>query len=317
MTPASEGLRGLAAMVLAAGFGTRLRPLTEELPKPLVPVGDRSVLAHVCDTLAAAGVGRAVVNAHHLAERYDRETLESLALPVTRVEERGEILGTAGGVAGAAAVLGDGPVVVHNGDILATVDLATLIERQEASGAVATLAVGPRLAVGRGTVGLDGDGCVVRLRDHTFGTETHSGDFPGVQVISERGRERLPAIGCLVGDVYIPVLAEGGLVNAAEVVAAFSDVGTLAEYGEANLAWLARRAAGSWVAPSADVGSEVELTQTVVGAGASVTGRGVVERCVVWPGATLRAPASRIVATPGGRLVSWADPPAMAEAARR
>ena len=58
MTPASEGLRGLAAMVLAAGFGTRLRPLTEELPKPLVPVGDRSVLAHVCDTLAAAGPPR-------------------------------------------------------------------------------------------------------------------------------------------------------------------------------------------------------------------------------------------------------------------
>lgn len=317
MSPAIEGLGGMAAMVLAAGFGTRLRPLTEELPKPLVPVGDRSVLGHVCDTLASGGVSRVVINAHHLAEQYDQERLGDLGLPVEMVEEDGEIRGTAGGVAGARDALGPGPVVVHNGDILATLDLAALIGHQVTSGALATLAVGPRLPVGEGTVGMGDGGRVVRLRDRTFGAERCGASYAGVQVISESGRARLPRVGCLVADFLIPALAEGGFVTAAEVVVAFSDVGTIADYGEANMAWLEQRGRPFWAARSADVGQDVRLIQTVVGAGARVTGRGVVERCVVWPGATLEAPARGVVATAGGRLVPWARGTAKAEAARR
>lgn len=315
MSPAIEGHGGPVAMVLAAGFGTRLRPLTEELPKPLVPVGDRSVLAHVCDTLASGGVSRAVLNAHHLASRYDDALLKSLALPVTMVREHGEIRGTAGGVAGAREALGDGPVVVHNGDILATLDVAALLARQARSGSLATLAVGPSLPAGAGTVGLDDAGNVVRLRAHTFGRETRSGDFAGVQVISGRGLRGLPEEGCLVGDVYIPALADGGVVDSAPVVSAFSDVGTLVDYGEANRAWLGGRA--FWIGPDAVVADEVELRQTVVGAGARVTGRGVVDRCVVWPGAALEAPARGVVATPGGRRVAWIAQPATAARAPR
>ncbi|HHH27594.1 MAG TPA: NDP-sugar synthase [Polyangiaceae bacterium] len=314
MSPPPEGP---VAMVLAAGFGTRLRPLTEELPKPLVVVGDRSVLSHVCDTLAAGGVRRAVINAHHLAERYDGSLLESLALPVAMVQEHGEILGTAGGVAGAREALGPGPVVVHNGDILATLDLATLIAHQAASGALATLAVGPSRGVGEGTVGLDDEGRVVRLRGHVFGRETRGADYAGVQVIAEAGRARLPRVGCLVGDVYIPALAEGGHVNAAEVVEAFSDVGTLEEYGEANMSWLDRRGLPSWVAPDAEVVGSAQLDRTLVGARARVVGQGRVRRCIVWPGATLEAPAFGIIATPSGARVPWKSDEARGAAAPR
>lgn len=295
-------------MVLAAGFGTRLRPLTEELPKPLVPVGDRSVLGHVCRTLRQGGVDRVVINAHHLAARYDEAVLTSLGVAATMVQER-QILGTAGGVAGASEALGEGPVVVHNGDILAELDLAALLASHERGGALATLAVGKPLAAGRGTVGLDERGAVVRLRGRVFGVEARGADFVGVQVIAAEGRARLPDRGCLVGDVYLPALEAGLAIHAAEVVTSFSDVGTLSEYGEANLAWLHRRGLGSWRSPSARVSDEITVAQSLVGAGAEVTGCGALTGCIVWPGARARAPAEGCIFTAAGKRVPWRGEP--------
>src|SRR6478672_7195775 len=97
-----------AAMVLAAGLGTRLRPLTNELPKPLVPIGDRSMLAHVVDRLRAAGCSPVVVNAHHHADAVAR-ACEALGAVVSREDE--DLLGTAGGLARARALLGEGDVL--------------------------------------------------------------------------------------------------------------------------------------------------------------------------------------------------------------
>src|SRR5262245_30322 len=96
-----------SAMVLGAGLGTRLRPLSDELPKPLVPVGDRSVLGHAAERLATAGFTRLVVNAHAMHELVERACAE-LALPAHVVIERERPLGTAGGLHGAAEVLGEG-----------------------------------------------------------------------------------------------------------------------------------------------------------------------------------------------------------------
>ncbi len=94
-------------MILAAGLGTRLRPLTDLLPKPLVPVGDRPAVAHVAERLAAAGIREVVLNTHHLAGAFTAEILAGLPIALRVVHER-EILGTAGGVANASALLGDG-----------------------------------------------------------------------------------------------------------------------------------------------------------------------------------------------------------------
>ena len=82
-----------AAMVLCAGYGTRLRPLTDELPKPLVPVGDRSVLGHIASALKLAGFERLVVNAHHLPEvlRGALEGLPLVATPAKRSARSGAI----------------------------------------------------------------------------------------------------------------------------------------------------------------------------------------------------------------------------------
>ncbi len=113
-------------MILAAGFGTRLRPLTLELPKPLVWVGDRPAIAHIAERLVAAGITEIVVNTHHRAEAFSPDLLARVPGRLSIVTEP-EILGTGGGLANAAPLLGEGDVVVWNGDILTPLDVTALL----------------------------------------------------------------------------------------------------------------------------------------------------------------------------------------------
>jgi mannose-1-phosphate guanylyltransferase len=278
-------------MVLSAGLGTRLRPLTDLRAKPLVPVGDRPALAHVLDHLRAAGVPRAVVNAHHLAGQV---VAFVRAQPWdVRVSEEVELLGTAGGIAQAQGLLGEGDVLVWNGDILADVDVRALVGAHEA---LATLVVQP-LAPGEGAVGLDGQGHVVRLRTERFGEETRGGQFLGIYVLGAALRGRLVSPGGLVEDVLVPALARGERVHSFEFRGAWHDIGTLESYREANWAWLAARGLASWVAPDARVASSVSLDRSLVGQGAVVEGEGSLTRCIVWPDARAVAPMQDRIVT--------------------
>lgn len=278
-------------MVLSAGLGTRLRPLTDHRAKALVPIGDRPALAHLLDRLRAAGAPRLVVNAHHHLDQIvafaDREA------PDLRVSRETELLGTAGGVAQAAALLGDGDVLVWNGDIQADLDPTRLVG---AHAGAATLLVQP-LPAGEGAVGTDAEGLVVRLRDTRFGAEVRGGHFLGISVLSAALRGQLPPAGGLVEDVWIPAIARGETIQTVPFDGAWRDIGSVERYVEANLAWLAARGERAWVAPDAHVSSEVTLEASVVGAGAVVEGEGGLGRCVVWPGARCRAPLRDAVVT--------------------
>jgi mannose-1-phosphate guanylyltransferase len=290
-------------MILAAGLGTRLRPLTGELPKPLVWLGDRPLLAHVAERLAAGGIERAVANTHHLAEAFRSDVLARLPIPVDLLHEP-VILGTAGAIAHAQASLGPGEVVVWNGDILADVDIRALVHTHRRSSdprRTATLAVAPRRA-GEGTVGLDRDGDIVRLRGERFGEEACGGDFIGVQVTGEELRKRLPESGCLVAHGYLPILREGGRIGSFIVTGAWDDLGTIAAYLDAHARWLEGAGRTSYVGEGAQVADGVDLAGSVVGEGAIVTGRGPVHGSVIWPHARVEAPLERAVVTTGGRI---------------
>jgi mannose-1-phosphate guanylyltransferase len=276
-------------MVLAAGLGTRLRPLSDVRAKPLFPVGDRPALAHVLDRLHAAEVSRVVVNAHHHTDQVRVFVSER---PGTRLSVETELLGTAGGIACARDLLGEGDVLVWNADILADIDIAALVAAHRES---ATLVVQP-LGAGAGSVGLDAAGRIVRLRQERFGAEVRGGQFLGVHVLGAALRSLLPERGGLIEDVYVPALARGAILRAFPYEGAWHDIGTVASYLEANAAWLARRGAGGWAGPGAVVGEAVLLEESVVGEGATVTGQGTLRNCVVWPGAHAVAPlAGRVV----------------------
>src|SRR5918999_2061162 len=126
----------MKAMVLAAGLGTRLKPLTFEIPKPMVPVVDRPVMAHIVELLESQGFDRLIANLHYHPDtirEYFGDRLEY------RYEE--ELLGTAGGVRNVADFFGDELVVVVSGDALTDIDLGELVERHRGAGGIATLTV--------------------------------------------------------------------------------------------------------------------------------------------------------------------------------
>lgn len=290
----SEASSVPAAMMLCAGLGTRLRPLTDELAKPMVPVGDRPAVAHVLERvrLAVAARARVVVNVHHRPD----DILAWAEGEQIAVSHEPNLLGTAGGLWGAREQLGAGDVLVWNGDILSDLDPRELVRahtRTATAACGATLAVRVR-AVGEGNVGLDDQGRVVRLRAQTFGVESRGGEFLGIHVIDERLRERLPPHGCLVGDVYLPALARGEHLQALVTEARFVDIGSIAQYLTANAAWLASRHLASWAHPSARVASTIE--GSVIGAGAVV--EAPVIGGVVWPGARMQSACIRSVVTP-------------------
>jgi len=110
-------MKPTTAMVLAAGHGTRMRPLTAETPKPLLPVLGTPLIDWTLDRLAAAGVERVVVNAHHLAARVE-DHLARRTRPAVTVVREDTLLDTGGALVNARPHLGDGPVYVVNGDVL-------------------------------------------------------------------------------------------------------------------------------------------------------------------------------------------------------
>lgn len=105
------------AMVLAAGRGERMRPITEHTPKPMIEVRGEALIDRILDGLAEAGVEEAVVNLHHLADRL-RQHLAGRRQPEIHLSEEAKLLDTGGGVANALARLGDEPFFVVNGDVL-------------------------------------------------------------------------------------------------------------------------------------------------------------------------------------------------------
>lgn len=288
------------AMVLSAGLGTRLRPLTEELPKPLMPIGSRSALAHIVENLSRAGVRRVVVNTHHLAQAFANH-LDALAVETQLLHEP-EILGTAGGLSNAAPRLGGGEVVVWNGDIHApSLDVAALLAAHVESRASWTFVVASR-ARGEGTVGLDASGRIVRLRGQVFGDEARGGDFLGISVIGAALRAHLPRRGCLVGDLALPFLAQRGTIATHLFDGEWRDIGTPQALLEANLDWLAKEGRQAHRAASSDVAAGVSLEQAIVAEGARVVGEGPLRRVLVLPGGRAKAPLEDAVV--GARAVA-------------
>ena len=106
------------AMVLAAGLGHRMRPITDTIPKPLVRVGGRAMLDHALDRLAAAGVATAVVNVHHLAEQIEKHLAGRERPRIFISDERAELLETGGGIAKALPLIGPDAFLVLNSDSL-------------------------------------------------------------------------------------------------------------------------------------------------------------------------------------------------------
>jgi mannose-1-phosphate guanylyltransferase len=217
--------RNVIGGVLCAGHGTRLRPLTEVLPKPLIPFLNTPLVAYALNHLASAGVNRIGLNLHHLADTVPfvvDKLASQFGVTPTYVREW-EILGTAGGIRGIWQAMGDpsATLVVLNGDSIMNIDLAAHIEAHRQSGARATILVRPRDDAQPGRVWLDQQGHLQGLRsmrhpDSPPDEELAEYDFTGVHILEPELLEAIPlSFGCMVGDVYGPMLERGERIRVA------------------------------------------------------------------------------------------------------
>lgn len=134
------------AFIFAAGLGTRLKPLTDTMPKALVPVGGKPLLAHVIEKLKAAGCKKIVINIHHFGEMIIDyvKSQNNFGIEILFSDERQMLLETGGAIKHAVDLLGDEPFLIHNVDILSNVDLKALIAAHSKADSAATLLVSKR-----------------------------------------------------------------------------------------------------------------------------------------------------------------------------
>jgi mannose-1-phosphate guanylyltransferase len=241
----------MKAMILAAGLGTRLRPITYGRPKPMVPVLNRPVMEHILRLLARNGFGEAIANLHWFPETIEGHFGDGSAFGLDLSYSReDQLLGTSGGVRNAAGFLGDSFLVI-SGDALTDLDLAAMREFHESHDGIATLATKRVADTSQFGVAITGaDGRIQGFQEKPDPAEALSDlancgiymfrseifDFfpePGAAKLA--GREDPPGFADWATDVF-PALLEGDVpFYSHEIDAYWNDIGNLDELRQGNL----------------------------------------------------------------------------------
>jgi NDP-sugar pyrophosphorylase family protein len=307
----------LKGVILAGGEGTRLRPLTLSLPKPVVPIVDRPLLQHQIDLLATAGITEIVFSVAYRPDRVEATFGDGGGFGcriVYAVEETP--LGTGGAVRNALPHLDD-LTVVFNGDVLTDVDLSAVLAEHRRSGARATLVLAPvENPSAFGLVETDPGGRVRRFVEKPSPEEITTNTVnAGIYVLDTSTLDLIPGgeVHSIERGFFPALLRRGDLVRAHVHTGYWIDVGTPAKYLQVNRDILARRfpapvggvaVAGGWAHPAARIDPAAELLPPFyVGPGSSVSAgarlgpdavlvedvrlapRAAVHRAVLWAGA--------------------------------
>ncbi|MDH3743897.1 MAG: NDP-sugar synthase [Acidobacteriota bacterium] len=282
-------------MVLAAGLGTRLWPLTRSLPKPLLPVAGTPLLSRTLAEFQEAGCEAVALNLFHQGEKISAHFgshFDDMELVYSWEEE---LQGTLGALAPLEGFFAPADVlVVINGDSLSRWPIERLVERHQRGSAQATLLLTSRAdpkAFGGG-VGVDAAGRIVSFspeREH--GVVEQRLVFAGAHAFAPSlvaGRDRQPED--FITDLYEPLLEAGGVIQSLETSRPWYDLGTPARYLEGVCDWIRRRGGGrvggrTWVSPEAKVSEGASVRRAVIESGVVIETQAEVERAVVLPGA--------------------------------
>lgn len=238
----------MKAMLLAAGLGTRLRPLTDITPKPLLPVAGQPILMWNLLLLKRHGITDVIINLHHLGEQIV-QTLGDGSRFGLRVAYSHEptLMGTGGGIKQAAPFLKDGSFLVLNGDTLSACDLTSLIAAHRAGGAPVTLVLREDPEAARwGPVTVDADSRILQingaplLRDPSKSLPPPC-MFAGIHMLESEVLDAIPPGPGSIIDVYLGLLRQNHMLRGYRMSGYWSDVGTPERYAEAQQDALAGR----------------------------------------------------------------------------
>lgn len=273
------------AFILGAGLGTRLRPLTDAYPKPLVPLFHKPLAMWAVEACEAVGCKRFAINTHHLPEKWQGF---GAGRDVTFFHEP-ILLETGGGLKNIEGWIQDGSLLIHNGDIFSSMDLKRLADAHESSGDEVTLAL--RSGGGEKRISLGDNNRVADVRSEVRGLPgTHV--FTGIYCVRKSFLKRIPA------GVVIPVIpAFQELVREGGIGAVVLDEGDWMDLGdvESYLAAHHRLALQKPVHPEAVIEDGSLIENSVIGKGARILSGARVSNSVVWAGAVVEREASNEV----------------------
>ena len=311
----------MKAMALAAGKGTRLFPLTGEIPKPMAPVVNTPIIEHIFDLLATHGTEEVHVNVHYLAdallEAYGEESrIDGMKVHLSREDE---LRGTAGGVKRLASNFDDTFVVV-SGDALTDVDIGELVAFHKEKGALATIALHRVYDTSEfGVVEVDEEGSILSFQEKPDpGDAISTLANTGIYVLEPRALDYIPedAFFDFARDVFPKFLQRGERFVGYQGDFYWSDIGTLEAYRQAQYDVLSgkarvripgeRRGESLWVGEDAQIHPSATIEGHVLVGRDAVVGRGVTlsgdvtvgSDCWIRPGATIK----RSILLPGASV---------------
>jgi mannose-1-phosphate guanylyltransferase len=313
----------MKGMILAAGFGTRLRPLSYELPKPIVPVLGRPLCSYNMEFLFRAGIREFVLNLHRqpklIQQRVSGWAGKKIGVKYT-VEP--EILGTGGGIWNARNFLSGGTFVTANSDTVIRFPFASALAYHRKKQALVTLVLFPDPEKRYPPVWIDQEGRITGF-GNVAGDGTRSGFYTGFQILEPELLRRIPAgkASCIIRETYAPLLRDGAPLFGFLSSGTFREFGSPADYLYGTLALLSEKpgqkgdlpstpadsmitppvyiSPRAKIAPGARIGPEAVVEEDgAIGEGATVT------RGIVWPGAVLAAgqELSSAILTPRRRV---------------
>jgi mannose-1-phosphate guanylyltransferase len=286
----------MKAVILAAGLGTRMRPLTDKTAKPALPVLNEPLIVRTLRELKRAGVTEVMINLHHRPDTIRAAIPEGdLGLKI-RYSRETSILGTGGALRKVRSWVGREPFFVVNGDVIFDFDLKGMVACHHRSNALATLALKPNSDTKKyKPVISDRNGRIMSIRGLPKSQRGAVSLFASVHIIEPVLLGRLPpGPSDTVGDLYIPLLREGAHLQGVRQVGVWHDLGSPSGYLKAQGRLLADRGQKRSVAidPSVRIGKGARISRSVIGAGGVIEPLARIEGSVLWDGALVQTGAS-------------------------
>lgn len=283
----------MKALLLAGGFGTRLRPLTRTRPKPMLPVLNRPHIAHVFDLLQRHGIDEAVLLTSYLASTFDHLVDDARARGLRlEVNQEEEPLGTAGALKFAQPFVGDETFLAFNGDVLTDTDLGALVAFHREREAEATILLAPVDDPSiYGVVPTDDEGRVTAfIEKPPPGTAPTNLINAGVYVLEPSVLDRIPAgePWSIERATFPELVEEGARLFGLRTDSYWIDIGTPEKYLQVNLDALEGRIAlRGAAAPDARIAGDARVSCSCLGSGVTVEPGAQVAESVLLPGVTV------------------------------